>query len=214
MSVEDCLSPNSQKTTSNNDSEMHCNDISKNKNHEKFNMRQRINKKFGTGINESCDSPFTNETKMNITKVKGPITIYDDMMKSNIKTISCKLCNGDHLTSFCPDQNAPEHQQKKMFDGSNNYHPPHDTTKKMNEHTIRISNLTENCTEADLIELCKMVAKTTRIFIAKDKKRDKSRGFAFISFESHAEAEKALKTFQGYAYDHLLLNVDWARQND
>ena len=36
-------------------------------------------------------------------------------------------------------------------------------------------------------------------------------GFAFISYVRRDDAARAIKALQGYGYDHLILNVEWAK---
>ena len=36
-------------------------------------------------------------------------------------------------------------------------------------------------------------------------------GFAFINFYNRDDAAKAIKSVCGYGYDHLILNVEWAK---
>ena len=36
-------------------------------------------------------------------------------------------------------------------------------------------------------------------------------GFAFISFISRQDAQKAIESLDGFGYDHLILKVEWAK---
>lgn len=49
-----------------------------------------------------------------------------------------------------------------------------------------------------------------RVFLAKDRERQTSRGFAFVSFLSKGDAQRAMDELQGYGYDHLILRLEWA----
>lgn len=51
----------------------------------------------------------------------------------------------------------------------------------------------------------------TRIRLAKDRITFRSKGYAFISFASHASASKAIETLQGFGYDNLILRAEWSR---
>jgi len=77
--------------------------------------------------------------------------------------------------------------------------------------TIRITNLSEDTREDDLKELCRRFGAISRTFIAKDKITNISRGFAFVTFVYREDAARAIEGLQGYGYDHLILNVEWAR---
>ena len=76
---------------------------------------------------------------------------------------------------------------------------------------IRVSNLSENTQEGDLQEPCKPFGGIARIYLAKDKITGQCKGFAFINYYRKEDAAKAIATLNGYGYDHLILNVEWAK---
>lgn len=76
---------------------------------------------------------------------------------------------------------------------------------------IRVSNLSENTQETDLQELFKPFGHIARIFLAKDKMTGQCKGFAFINYYKKDDAAKAIATLNGFGYDHLILNVEWAK---
>lgn len=80
-------------------------------------------------------------------------------------------------------------------------------------NTIRVTNLSENTTEADLQYLFSKYGRISRVYLAKDKETMQSRGFAFVSFVSTADAAVAMKELQGFGVDHLILKLEWARPN-
>lgn len=80
-------------------------------------------------------------------------------------------------------------------------------------NTIRVTNLSENTTEADLQDLFQRFGRISRVYLAKDKETLQSRGFAFVSFVSKEDAAKAMEELQGFGYDHLILKLEWARPN-
>jgi len=75
---------------------------------------------------------------------------------------------------------------------------------------IRIDNLSESTTEADLSELVDKFGKVTRFFLSSDKVTGECNGHAFVHFKSRMDAERAIKGLHGYGYDHLILNVGWS----
>jgi len=77
--------------------------------------------------------------------------------------------------------------------------------------TVRVTNLSENTMEGDLQAIFKPYGDIVRIFLAKDKNTGVSKGFAFINYRKKEEAENAIAVMNGYGYDHLILNVEWAR---
>mmetsp|Transcript_3445 Transcript_3445/g.5734 ORF Transcript_3445/g.5734 Transcript_3445/m.5734 type:complete len:332 (-) Transcript_3445:144-1139(-) len=80
-------------------------------------------------------------------------------------------------------------------------------------NTIRVTNISENTTEADLQDLFQPFGRISRVYLAKDKETMVSRGFAFVSFVHKEDAAKAMEKLQGFGYDHLILKLEWARPN-
>lgn len=80
-------------------------------------------------------------------------------------------------------------------------------------NTIRVTNISENTTEADLQDLFQPFGRISRVYLAKDKETLISRGFAFVSFVNKDDAARAMEALQGYGYDHLILKLEWARPN-
>lgn len=76
---------------------------------------------------------------------------------------------------------------------------------------IRISNLSESTTDADLDELVKPFGAIQKQYLAKDRQTNLCKGFAYVHFKYRAEAARAIATLNGYGYDHLILNVDWSK---
>mmetsp|Transcript_13996 Transcript_13996/g.15371 ORF Transcript_13996/g.15371 Transcript_13996/m.15371 type:complete len:331 (-) Transcript_13996:58-1050(-) len=78
-------------------------------------------------------------------------------------------------------------------------------------NTIRVTNISENTTEADLQDLFQPFGRISRVYLAKDKETMISRGFAFVSFVHREDAARAMEKLQGHGYDHLILKLEWAR---
>lgn len=78
-------------------------------------------------------------------------------------------------------------------------------------HTIRVTNISEDTTEADLQDLFQRFGRISRVYLAKDKETLQSRGFAFVSFVHRDDAARAMEKLQGYGYDHLILKLEWAK---
>lgn len=77
--------------------------------------------------------------------------------------------------------------------------------------TVRVTNLSENARDSDLQELFGRIGEISRIFLSKDKNTGQSRGFAFVSYKRKEDAERAIKTLNGFGYDHLILTVEWSK---
>ena len=76
---------------------------------------------------------------------------------------------------------------------------------------IRVSNLSESTKEYHVQELFKPFGHIARIYVSKDKMTGKCKGFAFVHYYQKEVASKAIATLNGFGYDHLILNVEWAK---
>jgi translation initiation factor 3 subunit G len=81
-----------------------------------------------------------------------------------------------------------------------------------NAFTVRVTNLSDDITETDLRDLFGKFGRLQRVFLAKDRTTHESKGFAFINFERQEDAEQAIAKVSGIGYNHLILQVEWARK--
>jgi len=84
--------------------------------------------------------------------------------------------------------------------------------RKQDEATVRVTNLPEETQEQDLRDLFTPFGHVSRVFLAKDKMNNTSKGFAFITFNEKKDAQKAIECVSGFGYDHLILKVEWANK--
>jgi translation initiation factor 3 subunit G len=84
--------------------------------------------------------------------------------------------------------------------------------RKQDEATVRVTNLPEETQEQDLRDLFTPFGTVNRVFLAKDKTNNTSKGFAFITFNEKKDAQKAIECVSGFGYDHLILKVEWANK--
>lgn len=83
-----------------------------------------------------------------------------------------------------------------------------------NPNTVRLSNLSEICTETDLRDLCSRIAPVARVYVVKDKRTFMCRGSAFVSFHSMMEAERAVQILNGHPYGNLILRAEIAKPQE
>lgn len=98
-----------------------------------------------------------------------------------------------------------------MRDGANKRGDSMQMQRRDDTTAIRISNLSESTTDADLEELVTPFGSVQKLYLAKDKQTNLCKGFAYVHFKYRVEAAKAIATLNGYGYDHLILNVDWSK---
>merc|ERR1712110_1295561 len=99
-------------------------------------------------------------------------------------------------------------------DGGRGGESMNDRRRTEDTAAIRVSNLSESTQEADLQELFKPFGHIARIYLSKDKVTGECRGFAFVHYYKKDDATKAIATLNGFGYDHLILNVEWAKPSE
>ncbi|KAL1916794.1 uncharacterized protein VTP21DRAFT_5498 [Calcarisporiella thermophila] len=85
--------------------------------------------------------------------------------------------------------------------------------KRDDTATLRVTNLSEETTEADLYDLFRRFGQIGRVYLARDRETNICKGFAFVSFVLREDAAKAQQTLDGYGYDNLILHVEWAKSS-
>ncbi|CAI8620043.1 unnamed protein product [Vicia faba] len=148
----------------------------------------------------------------------------------------CRTCGkkGDHWTSRCPYKDLAQPSEgfvdkPPTADGAaapagstkGTYVPPSlregasrtqgsDMRRRNDENSVRVTNLSEDTREPDLMELFRPFGAVSRVYVAIDQKTGMSRGFGFVNFVSREDAQRAINKLNGYGYDNLILRVEWA----
>jgi RNA recognition motif-containing protein len=78
--------------------------------------------------------------------------------------------------------------------------------------TLRVTNVSEDASEDDLRDLFSRFGKVFRVYIGRDRETGIGKGYAFVSFEDRANAERAMHKVHGMGYDNLILNCQWSRE--
>jgi len=77
--------------------------------------------------------------------------------------------------------------------------------------SLRITNLSDDAREGDLQELFNQCGRVCRVYIAKDQQTGAPRGFAFVTYHNREDAKRAVARLNGYGYDNLILQVQFAK---
>lgn len=77
--------------------------------------------------------------------------------------------------------------------------------------TLRVTNISEDTQENDLRDLFGVFGRVARVYVGRDRETGAGKGFAFVSFEEKAVAQKAMEKMHGRGYDNLILNIQWSR---
>lgn len=159
---------------------------------------------------------------------------------SEARTVKCRLCSGPHWTAMCPYKETFAGEEKEASGLADQgsvkepeptkplkYVPPSmrgaaaaatsgttSVSDRDNPNTIRLSNLNELCTEADVRALCGHFGAVARCYMAKDHETGRCRGYAFVSFHSADDAQKAIDRLKGHPYGNLILHAEWSKSRD
>lgn len=79
------------------------------------------------------------------------------------------------------------------------------------EASLRITNLSEDVREGDLQDLFGQCGRLQRVYLAKDQTTFQSRGFAFVTYYTREDAQRAIDKLNGHGYDNLILQVQFAK---
>lgn len=143
----------------------------------------------------------------------------------------CRFCNQAHFTANCPYRHTQSYIDKILdtkpttsatIDTSSSkpgkYIAPHAREQQKNmgkarddTTAIRISNLSEATSDADLEDLTNKFGKKSKMYLAKDKSTGLCKGFAYVHFYSKEDAAAAISALDGYGYDHLILKAEWSK---
>lgn len=200
-------------------------------------QKRRQWRPFGKIQSEDEKHEATNldeELFMQFINQKDTETVEDDpwakALEANKSLFRCRVCMGNHATSQCPLGSKPDDMVDDMANlsrlnpTSNKYvpraqlmeaqgRPSASMSMRLREdlNTIRVTNLPGDMQDNDIKELFGKIGRITRIFLARDKYTGTSRGYAFVSFERHEQAQMAVATFNGHGYANLILKVELAR---
>jgi RNA recognition motif-containing protein len=79
---------------------------------------------------------------------------------------------------------------------------------------LYVGNLPYSTSEDDLRNLFSQAGAVASVAVIKDRDTGRSKGFAFVEMGSEAEADKAVRMFNGYEMDGRPLKVDLARPQE
>jgi len=156
--------------------------------------------------------------------------------------VVCRLCKGDHYTARCPykDSLAGLEETPPLDDaaapadaaassagvGGGKYIPPsmragaggrgESMYRGGREElpTLRVTNVSEDTTEADLRDLFGAFGRVARVYVGRDRETGAGKGYAFVSFEDRAIAQRAMEKVHGMGYDNLILNCQWSQPRE
>jgi len=168
--------------------------------------------------------------------------IKTELAKAGAGKVVCRLCKGDHFTAKCPykdslagletadippTDDAPADAPPAASSGGKYVPPsmragargpgesmnrPGGTGSREDLPTLRVTNISEETQENDLRELFGNFGRVARVYVGRDRETGIGKGFAFVSFEDRAIAQRAMEKLNGKGYDNLILSVQWSRK--
>ncbi len=82
------------------------------------------------------------------------------------------------------------------------------------EVKLYVGNLSFSTTEDDLRTLFSQAGTVSSVALIKDRDSGQSKGFAFVEMSTQAEAEAAIKQFNGYSLGNREIKVNPARPRE
>jgi translation initiation factor 3 subunit G len=142
----------------------------------------------------------------------------------------CRICKAnDHWSVHCPYKEimAPAEEEDPArgapVSSSGRYVPPSQRegrplglSERRDEYTIRVTNLPEDDDniEEELRRAFARAGRIDRLYVARDKQTLRMKGFAFITYTSRDDAERAIEMFRGLKMGHLILKVEWTKPSN
>uniref|UniRef100_A0A6P4FF55 Eukaryotic translation initiation factor 3 subunit G n=1 Tax=Drosophila rhopaloa TaxID=1041015 RepID=A0A6P4FF55_DRORH len=164
---------------------------------------------------------------------------HETQLDAGKNIAKCRICNGEHWSVNCPYKGTSMDSKTLMESKANaaaaaaisdpgktgKYVPPFMKDggggggvsgkgwgrERDDSSAVRISNLSESMTEADLEELVKKIGPHTKMYLAREKNTGLCKGFAYVHFKFRQDAAAAIEILNGHGYDHLILCVEWSK---
>ena len=86
--------------------------------------------------------------------------------------------------------------------------------KRNMEAKLFVGNLSYSTTEEDLKTLFAQAGAVKSVALIKDRETGRSKGFAFVEFNTQADAEKAISMFDGKEFQGRSIKVNFARPRE
>jgi len=169
-------------------------------------------------------------------------TVKANLARAGAGKVVCRLCKGDHFTAKCPykdslpgldgadDTGTPAEPATALpASTGSKYVPPSMRSgagrgagesmgraggNRDDLPTLRVTNISEDTQENDLRDLFGTFGRVARVYVGRDRETGAGKGFAFVSFEERANAQKAMEKMHGRGYDNLILNIQWSQPRE
>ncbi|KAG1732236.1 eukaryotic translation initiation factor 3 subunit G-domain-containing protein [Suillus paluster] len=194
-----------------------------------------------TTVGENVALKISAGNKSSEPEVTPEQNIKTELAKAGAGKVMCRLCKGDHFTAKCPykdslagletadlppaDDTADAPAPAASGATGGKYVPPsmrggasrpgesmgRPGGNREDLPTLRVTNISEDTQESDLRELFGTFGRVARVYVGRDRETGIGKGFAFVSFEERAIAQRAMEKLNGKGYDNLILSVQWSQ---
>ncbi|KAG1766523.1 eukaryotic translation initiation factor 3 subunit G-domain-containing protein [Suillus placidus] len=194
-----------------------------------------------TTVGENVALKISAGNKSSEPEVTPEQNIKTELAKAGAGKVICRLCKGDHFTAKCPykdslagletadlpptDDAADVPAPAASGATGGKYVPPsmrggasrpgesmgRPGGSREDLPTLRVTNISEDTQESDLRELFGTFGRVARVYVGRDRETGIGKGFAFVSFEERAIAQRAMEKLNGKGYDNLILSVQWSQ---
>lgn len=172
-----------------------------------------LNQKIGEaerGITDVCPEPVLFEWEHEkVEDDEEDDTIFASIMKRSQQETLLQEIIPEHLRQDKSEQK----KVRRPADRYGRYGRRADTTEMEDTPTIRLLDIPTNTQFHDLLDLVR-VFHSLKIKLPRDQDYpdgSRNRGFAFITFSSHEDAERAKNALDGHAYGTNILHAEWSR---
>lgn len=172
-----------------------------------------FNQKVGEterGITDVCPEPVLFEWEHEkVDDDDDEVDVFSQFIKRPQQEILLSEIIPVHLRQDKSETAKP----KRMADRYGRYGRRPDTTEMEDTPTIRLLDIPTNTQFHDLLDLVR-VFHSLKIKLPRDhdySDGSRNRGFAFITFSSHVDAERAKEALHGHAYGTNILHAEWSR---
>uniref|UniRef100_A0A914ZG13 Eukaryotic translation initiation factor 3 subunit G n=1 Tax=Panagrolaimus superbus TaxID=310955 RepID=A0A914ZG13_9BILA len=197
-------------------------------------------KKFGQSIEDGLGPQIyttyvADEVKMQFTRNRSGVeeqTQVDANLPGAARNVDakahCRICKAnDHWSVHCPYKEimaAVDKEEDPTLgappSANGRYVPPSQRdgrlpglSERRDEYTVRVTNLPEDDDniEEELRRQFARAGRIDRLYVARDKQTLRMKGFAFITYTSRDDAERAIEMFRGLKMGHLILKVEYTK---
>ena len=162
------------------------------------------------GSQQRRQKPVLSQTEeRELQKTKTQIISLLTLHNLTGKSIGEAVVNGSGGPGIFSDRVKAKRDQNGHVNNENHDRPRVGMRDRRDEEgcSVRVSNLNETVTEGDIYDLFGSVGRIRKTYLARDNK-NRAKGFAFVTYESKENAQRAIRALNRYRFNYMVLNVE------